>query len=50
MRKDKQITTRLNPFTDPEKIYSVRKVLALIAQNILEKGIDLNKKQIYKNF
>lgn len=36
MRKENQITIRLDPFTDPEKTFGVKKSLALIATKILE--------------
>lgn len=41
MAKENQITIRLDPFTDPEKTFGVKKSLALIARKILEKGNDL---------
>lgn len=41
MAKENQITVRLDPNTDPEKTFGVKKSLALIARKILEKGNDL---------
>jgi hypothetical protein len=42
MRKENQITIRLDPFTNPEKTFGVKKSLALIAIKILEEGNNLN--------
>jgi hypothetical protein len=42
MRKENQITIRLDPFTDPEKTFGVKKSLALIATKILEAWNNLN--------
>jgi hypothetical protein len=41
MRKENQITIRLDPFTDSEKTFGVKKSLALIAEKILERGYNL---------
>ncbi|WP_458746457.1 hypothetical protein [Candidatus Nitrosocosmicus sp. T] len=39
--KENQITIRLEPITDPEKTFGVKKSLALIAMKILEKENNL---------
>ncbi len=41
MAKENQITIRLDPITDPEKTFGVKKSLALIAMKILKKGNNL---------
>jgi hypothetical protein len=38
MKKENQITIRLDPFTDPEKTKAVKESLALIALKILKEG------------
>ena len=42
MRKENQITIRLDPFTNREKTFGIKESLALIAIKILEEGINLN--------
>ena len=41
MKKEQQITIRLDPLTDPKKTITVKKSLALIAKELLNKNKDL---------
>lgn len=41
MKKEQQITIRLDPLTDPKKTIAVKRSLALIAKELLNKNQDL---------